>query len=108
MKKIFLILVSALIVVSGVVYYRYSDSLKNIHASYSDSITTINASFNNTKQTVTFSQNDIGTVTLSRAMSGSGIRYANSDESLVFWEHQEELTITKDGKILFQGKVQSR
>ena len=29
----------------------------------------------------------------------------NADESLVFWEHQGELTITKDGKDIYKGNI---
>ena len=46
----------------------------------------------------------LGTVTLPIARSASGARYANEDESLVFWEHQEEVTITKNNQQIFQGK----
>jgi membrane-bound inhibitor of C-type lysozyme len=37
---------------------------------------------------------------LQRAISGSGARYANDDESIVFWEHHGEATLEIDGAIV--------
>lgn len=71
---------------------------------FSNGTSTILAIFNNTNNTVTFNFDDLGTTTLPIAMSGSGARFANSDESLVFWEHQGEATISKEGKEIFKGK----
>ncbi|MGM0629423.1 MAG: MliC family protein [Patescibacteria group bacterium] len=36
--------------------------------------------------------------TLNRAVSGSGARYANEDDSVVFWEHQAEAMLEIDGE----------
>ncbi len=76
-----------------------------IKASYANPSETVNATFDNTANTVNFTEKAVGTVTLPRALSGSGARYANRDESLVFWEHQGVLTITKNGKTVFQGRL---
>lgn len=76
-----------------------------ITASYSDGSSRVEAEFDNDAHTVTFTQRAVGTVTLPQAISGSGARYANEDESIVFWEHQGELTITKDGETVFIGEV---
>ncbi len=73
-------------------------------AQFSDGATTIEAMFNS-DSTVTFNHSITGLVTLPIAVSGSGARYANSDQSLVFWEHQGEVTITKDGNQVFKGKI---
>jgi membrane-bound inhibitor of C-type lysozyme len=35
---------------------------------------------------------------LNRAVSGSGTRYTNEDESVVFWEHQEEAILEVNGE----------
>jgi membrane-bound inhibitor of C-type lysozyme len=78
---------------------------QTISTSYSNGTETVNAEFDNTNNTVTFTESTLGTVTLPQAMSGSGARYANADESIVFWEHQGEATITKDGTQVFQGTV---
>lgn len=72
---------------------------------YSNETSEIKAIFNNEEGRVTFTQADLGTVTLPHAVSASGARYANEDESIVFWEHQDEVTITKNGKEVFRGKV---
>lgn len=39
---------------------------------------------------------------LNRAVSGSGARYANEDESVVFWEHQGEAMLEVDGEMVAQ------
>jgi membrane-bound inhibitor of C-type lysozyme len=40
---------------------------------------------------------------LQRVISGSGARYANNDESIVFWEHHGEATLEVDGEIVAQS-----
>jgi len=37
-----------------------------------------------------------------RVISASGARYANNDETVVFWEHQGEAMVEIDGKIMYQ------
>lgn len=74
-------------------------------AKYSDGKTELLATFNLDQQTVSFTLAPLGPTTLAQAISGSGARYANADESLVFWEHQGQATITKNGQILFQGDL---
>lgn len=72
-----------------------------VTASFSDDSVTVEASFNNDDGTVTFTHPAVGTVTLPRAISASGARYANEDESIVFWEHQGEVTIILNGVDVF-------
>lgn len=76
---------------------------KLMTASYFDGSTSVDATFNNNEETVTFTLKTLGTVTLPRAVSASGARYANEDESIVFWEHQGVATITKNGTVVFRG-----
>lgn len=40
---------------------------------------------------------------LQKVLSGSGARYANNDESIVFWEHHGEATLEVDGEIVAQS-----
>lgn len=80
---------------------------ETVATSYSDGTTVVEATFDNVNETVTFSHPSLGETTLPRAVSASGARYANEDESLVFWEHQGELTITEDGETLFAGPAQN-
>ena len=63
----------------------------------------VSADFNNTDGTVTFSHKDIGEHTLPSVISASGARYANEDESVVFWEHQGEVTISYEDLDIFIG-----
>ncbi len=105
---IILVLVAVLLAMGGVYYFVVSsqeESAELPSASYSDGTTTVEAVFNTVTNTVTFTHSSVGTVTLPQAISGSGARYANDDESIVFWEHQGEVTITKDGENVFQGRV---
>ncbi len=74
-----------------------------VKMSYTNGTDTVIAIYNNTNNTVTFSINNTRENTLPIAISGSGARYANEDESLVFWEHQNEITITKNGVDVFKG-----
>ena len=74
---------------------------------YADGSITVAATYDKDEETVTFAYNSLGTVTLPRAVSASGARYATLDESIVFWEHQGEATISQGGKVVFQGRIRS-
>jgi len=76
-------------------------------ASYTDGTLTATATFDNVGGTVTVSHRAIGTVTLPLVRSASGARYANANESIIFWEHQGEATITKNGKEIFHGGIET-
>lgn len=80
---------------------------KIITVSFSDGTTTIPVTFNNNDMTVTFSHPQLGTdaITLVSAISASGARYANADESIVFWEHQSEGTIFVNDENVFKGAL---
>ncbi len=58
-----------------------------------------------TKDSVTFSNAKLGTMTLPQAVSASGARYANADESIVFWNKGDSVFITQNGKIVFNGST---
>ena len=75
---------------------------------YSNETSEVEVTFDVKNETVTFTQEEVGRVTLPIAISASGARYANEDESIVFWEHQGEVTITKNGEEVFRGKVKSK
>jgi len=108
-KKTILFVVLALAIIGIFVFLRFTPSPSNnnpefVPASYSDNNVKVAAIFDITNDMVTFSHPAVGTTTLPLAMSASGARYANEDESIVFWEHQDELTIIKDEIIVFKGK----
>lgn len=92
---------------AGIAYYfgvlQKDDATVLPTATYSDGVTTVDAVFDISADTVTFTHPSVGTVTLSQAISGSGARYANEDESIVFWEHQNEATISHNGEDIFTG-----
>ncbi len=54
---------------------------------------------------VTFTEESLGTMTLPQAMSASGARYANADESIVFWNKGDSVFITQNGTIIFNGST---
>ena len=117
-KQIYVIISVMVLVVFGILAFKgYQISKEEakesntppssiISASYSDGKITVVANYDISNKTVSFNHPSVGTVALPIAISGSGARYANEDESLVFWEHQDELTITQDGVEIFRGLKQ--
>lgn len=64
----------------------------------------IKASFdNNQPQKVSLEISDGRKVELPRAMSGSGARYANSDESFVFWNKGDTAFVEENGTTTITG-----
>ncbi len=54
---------------------------------------------------VLFTAKGVGDLVLPQTISASGARYANEDESVVFWNKGDSITITKDGQEIFTGTV---
>lgn len=106
-KNAIIYAIVAVLVIAGIAFFGtqrdQEGPAETVSASYTDGTTVVDAVFNNTDETVTFTHSAVGTVTLPSAVSASGARYANEDESIVFWEHQDEATITKDGEDVFKG-----
>ncbi len=100
---VILLLVVALIILVISPKLQTSRDSEIITASFSNGETTVDATFNNKDNTVTFNHEALGTVTLNSAVSASGARYANEDESIVFWEHQGIVTITQNDVQIFEG-----
>lgn len=50
-----------------------------------------------------YDESGIRKLSLPRAMSGSGARYANSDESAVFWNKGETAFLTEKNQVTFEG-----
>lgn len=78
---------------SGMIdYITFScPSGKDIKINYDDDIS---------KATVLFKNKEYN---LQRARSASGARYANEDESIVFWEHQGEATLKINGETVAEN-----
>lgn len=55
---------------------------------------------------VAFSSEIVGNMTLPQALSGSGARYADANEKVVFWNKGNEVTIYQDNKIVFSGSTE--
>lgn len=107
-NKVIAIGVIALIIIIGAVFYMNREEPQGDEitvASYSNGASTVEVTFNQAKDTVTFTQNAGGAITLPRVVAASGAKYANEDESVIFWEHQDEVTITVNGTESFKGRL---
>lgn len=108
MKKV-LIALFALVLIGGGYYWYTNQTMplrtlgEAIHATYTNGEETVEADFYNESETMVFAHSTLGKIILRRAISASGARYISEDESIVFWEHQGEVTITKDGDEVFKG-----
>ncbi|MFA6602161.1 MAG: META domain-containing protein [Candidatus Paceibacterota bacterium] len=69
----------------------YSSSGQRVNAVFSEGKVDLGGSF--------------GSITLKQVISASGARYANDDESFVFWNKGNDVTIYQNGKVIFQGFV---
>jgi membrane-bound inhibitor of C-type lysozyme len=58
---------------------------------------TINAEFNDANDIVTLNLSDDGELVLARSASGSGTRYINRDETIIFWNQGESSYLEEDG-----------
>ncbi len=79
------------------------DVVSSIPTYYSDGDNTLLVNFDLKNNTVSFTYLTIDQITLPIAISASGARYANNDESIVFWEHQGEAVIINNGMEIFRG-----
>jgi len=69
----------------------------------------IDATFvNGTASSATLTLSDGRKLSLPQARSGSGARYANGDESFVFWNKGDTAFIEEDGKTTYADCVTSR
>lgn len=114
MKKVFLILGVILLLVSGFFIYQYKKYKKvdnskpnNEKTTYTDKVYT----FSEGDRTFTVQYNEDGDLAkvsydrnqyeLKSVISASGARYANQDESVIFWEHQNEAILEINKKEVF-------
>ena len=97
MKKIIFILV-LIIIIAVIVYYRWPGKI--IRATFNcASGKTIRVEFSNDKVKLLLS--DGRKIELTHAISASGARYANSDESFVFWNKGNTAFIEENGQMTF-------
>jgi len=81
---------------------KHNLSKENIHAVFvcSDN-RTIDAMFYTAQDTIDITLTDGRKLSLPRVISGSGARYANSDESFVFWNKGNGAFITENDTITY-------
>jgi len=70
-----------------------------------ESSRSIEATFDNDEQTVRLALSDGRELTVPRAISADGARYANSDESFVFWNKGNTAFIQELGATTYSGCV---
>ncbi len=63
----------------------------------------IGAMFNNEDDSVTLSLSDGRTMDLAHVVSADGARYANADESFVFWNVGNTATVMENGTTTYSG-----
>lgn len=114
-KIFFVILI--ILVVAGVIYYQWSGKMlkKNsqtiqpettIKATFNCSAgKTISAEFSNEKVELVLS--DDRKIELPQAISASGARFANSDESFVFWNKGDTAFIEENGQTTFSDCLEA-
>lgn len=101
--KLFLIAL-IIIVASGAIYYQTSSKKDSIQATFKCSDgKSIKAEF--LKEKVKLSLSDKRNFELLQTMSGSGARYANKDESFVFWNKGNTAFIEEGNKTTFADCV---
>lgn len=119
MKKIFIVVIVLEVVVAigilvGVVFvlknWQKTPVVQNDNNQIINSVVftcdnekTINAIF--FKDKVELSLSDTRNMFLMQAISASGARYANSDESFVFWNKGDTAFITENNKITFENCI---
>ncbi|MCL5969925.1 MAG: MliC family protein [Patescibacteria group bacterium] len=114
--KIFFVILIILAAV-GIIYYQFlgKTSKKNaqtiqpqppVQATFNCSAgKTINAVFTDEKVELVLSDNR--TIELPQAISASGARYANSDETFVFWNKGDTARIEENGQTTFADCLES-
>lgn len=65
----------------------------------------IAATYDNAEENVTISLSDERVMTLDQVVAASGARYANADESIVFWNKGNEAFVEEDGNVTFADCV---
>jgi len=103
--KIFL-LVPIILVVAGIIYYQIAKQNTSIKATFNcPEGKSIQAEF--AKEKVNLLLSDGRKIELPQAISASGARYANSDESFVFWNKGNTAFIEEKGKTTFTDCVEA-
>ena len=97
MKTKILFLVVIILVIAGIVYYLKNTSIKATFNCAEGK--TIMAEFNSEKVDLVLS--DERKIELPQAVSASGARFANSDESFVFWNKGDTAFIEENGQTTF-------
>jgi membrane-bound inhibitor of C-type lysozyme len=103
--KIFL-LVPIILVVAGIIYYQIAKQNTSIKATFNcREGKTIKAEF--AKEKVNLLLSDGRKIELPQAISASGARYANSDESFVFWNKGNTAFIEEKGTTTFTNCIEA-
>ncbi|MFA5936739.1 MAG: DUF333 domain-containing protein [Candidatus Paceibacterota bacterium] len=112
MKKTLSIIFVLFLIIIGILYYYQQNNQKNITIEKPTDTVINSATFscaeNKTIQTIFFKDkveltlSDGRNMLLLQAISASGARYANADESFVFWNKGDTAFIEEEGKTTFK------
>lgn len=58
-----------------------------------------------TETAIIINHEDDSSISLNRAVSGSGARYVNKDESIVLWNKGDDITLYKNDEVTFEGSL---
>lgn len=107
--KIFFLVI--ILVIAGITYYQLSGKISNKNAQVVNQDTAIRAAFNCSEGKTIKAEfisgkaklilSDGRKIELPQAISASGARYANSDESFVFWNKGNTAFIEENGQTTF-------
>jgi len=106
--RIFLFGIVGLLIITGlyvIVVKNRNQEVDTIKATFlCENTKSINAEFFSDSASLTLSDNR--TILLSRAVSASGARYANTDETFVFWNKGNTAFIEEHDQITFENCVE--
>jgi len=114
MRKILILIVIVLIIMGLVGYYFYEKSSKEIISVETINSTTFKCAENKSIQAIFFSDkveltlSDGRSFLISQAISASGARYANPDETFVFWNKGDTAFIEETDILTFKECLETK
>ena len=101
-KILFIILIIAVIIIAvGIYYWIYQLKDDNTFSFVCPSGNEIKISYHEKSDSASlFVEGE--KYELNQVISASGARYANADETVVFWEHQGKATVEIDGETIYK------
>lgn len=111
MKNVIIFTISIIVLIFAIILFikqssNQEEQAKDINAVFTcPDQRTIITTFHLSDDTVDIKLSDGREITLPRAISASGARYANADESIVFWNKGDTAFIEENGTITYQDCI---